>query len=278
MQVQFPRSLRQSDRNEGQAAMKRFAAAALRYLYSAVCSVYLFSFGVFSAKHRRVLWAICAHFGYCEVRPIIPTVKVSQVVPDDASIQMREPIGIDGSVSPLELMVIAKMVRFFNPRTLFEIGTLDGRTTLNLAANCSPNARVYTLDLPKEELKRTKLTLAPGDRGFIEKDRSGSRFQGTDVHPRITQLFGDSATFDFSPFYNSVDFVFIDGSHSYPYVLNDSKVVLRLLRNGKGVILWHDYAGWEGVTRALNELFSQTKEFQGLRRIEHSSLVYLMAK
>jgi len=258
--------------------MKRFAAVALRYLYGAVCSVYLFSFGVFSAKHRRLLHAICAHFGYCEVRPIVPTVKVSQVVPDDTVIQIREPIGIDGSVSPLELMVIAKMARFFNPGTTFEIGTFDGRTTLNLAANCSPNARVYTLDLPKEELKRTKLTLAPGDGSFIQKDRSGSRFQGTDVHSRITQLFGDSATFDFSPFYNSVDFVFIDGSHSYQYVLNDSKVALRLLRGGKGVILWHDYAVWEGVTRALNEMFSQTKEFQGLRHIEDGSMVCLIAK
>lgn len=266
---------------EGWADMKRRVAAfALRYLYSAVCSVYLFSFGVFSAKHRGVLSAICEHFGYCPrpFRAIIPTIKLSQVVPDDAIIQIREPVGIDGNVSLLELMVIAKMVRFFNPETIFEIGTFDGRTTLNVAANCSPRARVYTLDLPKEELRRTKLALAPGDRVYVEKDRTGSKFQGTDVHSIITQLFGDSGTFDFSPFYNSVDFVFIDGSHSYQYVLNDSKAALRLLRNGKGVILWHDYAVWEGVTRALNEMFSQAKEFQGLRHIEHGSLACLIAK
>lgn len=260
--------------------MKRFAAFALRYVYSAVCSLYLFSFGAFSGKHRQLLSVICEHFGYCP-KPcdaIIPTVKMSQVVPDDAIIQIREPVGIDGNISLLELTVIAKMVRFSNPQNIFEIGTFDGRTALNAAANCSPTARVYTLDLPQEDLRRTRLPLASGDHEHIKKDRPGSKFLGTDLQSKITQLLGDSAAFDFSRFYNSMDFIFIDGSHSYQYVLNDSKVALRLLRAGKGVILWHDYAVSPGVTRALNEMFTLAKEFQGLRHIEHVSLACLIAK
>ena len=43
-----------------------------------------------------------------------------------------------------------------------------------------------------------------------------------------------------------MDFIFVDGSHSYDYVLNDSRKALSLLRGGKGIILWHDYPGWTG--------------------------------
>ena len=46
-------------------------------------------------------------------------------------------------------MVIANLAEQAEPPTAFEIGTFDGRTTLNIAANLRPPARVYTLDLPK---------------------------------------------------------------------------------------------------------------------------------
>ena len=66
---------------------------------------------------------------------------------------------------------------------------------------------------------------------------------------------GDSATFDFSPFYQEIDLIFIDGSHQYNYVKVDSENAFKMLRPG-GVIIWDDYATvqWPGVTKALNEL------------------------
>ncbi len=73
-----------------------------------------------------------------------------------------------------------------------------------------------------------------------------------------------------------IEFIFIDGSHSYEYLLNDSKQVLKLLRNGKGVMLWHDYDVWEGVTRALNKLYLQDRQFKGLKHIEGTSMVCLI--
>jgi hypothetical protein len=76
-----------------------------------------------------------------------------------------------------------------------------------------------------------------------------------------------------------VDFVFVDGSHSYEYVLNDSRHALKLIRNGKGVILWHDYGTfWKGVKKALDELYLGGNEFKGLRQIEGTSLVCLIIK
>ena len=49
----------------------------------------------------------------------------------------------------LEVMVIAALAREAAPANAFEIGTFDGRTTLNIAANLRAGGKVWTLDLPK---------------------------------------------------------------------------------------------------------------------------------
>ena len=87
---------------------------------------------------------------------------------------------------------------------------------------------------------------------------------------RITQLHGDSATFDWSPYAGRAGLVFVDGSHAYDYVRKDSETALRLAAPG-GLVLWHDYGRWEGVSRALDELEAQRR--LGLRQIAGTSLV-----
>jgi predicted O-methyltransferase YrrM len=178
-------------------------------------------------------------------------------------------------VTVLELIVLTQLVVKHGPKRLFEIGTFDGRTTLNLAANAADDARVFTLDLPQEQMTATALNVDAEEKTYINKATSGSRFIGKEYGLKITQLYGDSATFDFSPFENSMDFVFVDGSHTYEYVMNDSCVALRLLSNGRGVILWHDFNAWPGVTLALNALHRDWREFRELKHVEGTTLAYL---
>ncbi len=236
--------------------------------------------GFLFEKNRLFIERICAQFGYVKKTPIliVPTIELAKVVSEDIPIQVREPVAIDGNISLAEITVMSKLVKRHNPNRLFEIGTFDGRTTLNLAANASAEAEVYTLDLPKDKLSVTDLPLETGEEKYVDQEVSGLRFLGTDCEQKITQLYGDSATFDFSPFFNTVDFIFIDGSHSYEYVLNDSKRALELLRDGQGVILWHDYGKpwWSGLTTALNEMYSARKEFKNIQHIQETSLVYLV--
>jgi hypothetical protein len=130
--------------------------------------------------------------------------------------------------------VICHLVRSCQSQALFEIGTFDGKTTLHLAANASSDAKVFTLDLPQSDMAHTDLRILSGERIFVDKDKSGSAFAESPFQAKITQLFGDSATFDFTPFVDRTDFVFIDGSHSYEYVVNDTLIALKLLRGGKG--------------------------------------------
>jgi len=248
-----------------------------RHVCSAGACLYRSTLGFLFARNRSLLSTLCLYFGHVrKPKPIVEEVKLSEIIPGDGEIQIHAVAGQDGNISLLEMAVTARLIKLYNPGKIFEIGTFDGRTTLNMAANCSEETKIYTLDLPKDELHSTVLPLAHGDKGFIDKEVSGSRYSGTDYEKKITQLYGDSARFDLSPFLNAMDFVFIDGSHSYEYVLNDSKQALKLLRNGQGVILWHDYGKWKGVTRALNELYSEVNEFKAAQHIEKTSLVCLI--
>jgi predicted O-methyltransferase YrrM len=211
---------------------------------------------------------------------MIPEVQWTDLIPGDLHVEVRDlETGEDGNLYAHELEIISKLVKLTNPEVLFEIGTFNGRTTLNLAAHSEPTARVYTLDLPRERLDKAALALDVCDRKYIDKPASGLHFHGTDVEQKVVQFLGDSATFDFTPYRASVDFVFVDGAHSYPYVLSDSRRALQMIRR-PGVILWHDYETsghihWPGLVKALNELHAGEPAFRHMKHITGTALVIL---
>lgn len=166
---------------------------------------------------------------------------------------------VTGGTSDTEAWVLGALAR--GARTIFEFGTATGRTAYLLARNAPPDSRVYTITLHPDEVDAYRVE--PGDQGKASRiARRESRFasflyQGTAVERRIEQLFGDSKTFDHTPYLAGCDLVFVDGSHAYSYVVSDSARALEMVRSG-GVVLWHDYKGRRGagadVYRALNEL------------------------
>ena len=68
----------------------------------------------------------------------------------------------------------------------------------------------------------------------------GEFFAGSRYADKICQLFGNSITFDYSPYENAIDLVVVDADHSYDFVRPDTESAFRLLRPG-GTILWDDY-------------------------------------
>lgn len=255
--------------------MKRFLKFLLSYLFGVLSCIYLFTLGLLRVKNHELIRTINNHFGFGTLKQKLPKVALSALVPDDSPIQINDPTGRDGNVSTLELVSIIKLIKKHHPQRLFEMGTFDGRTTLNMALNSGDDSDIFTLDLPKSSSDSAKLHLEVSDRKYINKDISGEKYLGTEYVSKITQLYGDSATYDFTPFFNTMDFIFVDAAHSYEYVLNDSKIALKMLREGKGIILWHDYGVWNGVTKALNQLKS-TPEFRHLKRIEGTTLACLI--
>ena len=62
-----------------------------------------------------------------------------------------------------ELAVLAQAAAAVSPGDeIIEIGTFDGRTTLNLALNAPPTSHIFTLDLPAGA--PTAYSLAAGER------------------------------------------------------------------------------------------------------------------
>jgi len=74
-------------------------------------------------------------------------------------------------------------------------------------------------------------------------------------HPdeNITELLGDSAIFDFTPYQNRIGLFFIDGAHSYEYVQSDTFNACTCCKDD-GIIIWDDFSNSRDVTRFLDDL------------------------
>jgi predicted O-methyltransferase YrrM len=179
-----------------------------------------------------------------------------------------------GHTTEFELKVISNLVKKANPKRVFEIGTFQGRTTLNMALNSSEQTEIITLDLPASELNSTQMEIEDGEVRYVDKDISGERFMGHAASFKIKQVLGDSASFNFETYKQTIDLAFIDGSHAYKYVINDSEKVLTIMRPG-GLIIWHDYTNWDGVRAAMNELYNTDDRFKNLKHIGGTSIVVL---
>ena len=182
----------------------------------------------------------------------IPRASLSDIFPGIGEVEVRvkySPANGGGSLS--DVITLAQIVRFLGCQRMFEIGTFRGHTAYHLALNSPAGARVYTLDLLPSGISDAKLELT--DLPLIQKMSSGESFRGTECEPKITQLFGDSACFDTTEYDGQMDFVFVDGAHSYSYARSDSEMARRLARPG-GLVIWHDYPTYPGVWACLEQL------------------------
>jgi predicted O-methyltransferase YrrM len=201
----------------------------------------------------------------------IPICPISNIVPVARDISCKRfDQSVAGNVSEFEIVCLCALVRHLQPSLILEIGTFNGNTTLQLAANSPASSKVYTLDLPWETSELSNAD--PDDIAFIRsRKRRALRFANTEEESRIRCLYGDSLSVNFSDLIGGqkADLIFIDAGHSYQCVKNDSDKSFSVLNKG-GVIVWHDYgASWPAVYRYLEEL-SETKT---LRNIEGTELV-----
>ena len=177
----------------------------------------------------------------------IPSVNLNAVFPvalEKGAICLENFLGHWGNLSVEELCKIVLIVRHFQPACILEIGTYNGMTTLQLALNAPKGCTVYTLDLPEGE-SDTRFPLSAVDAQIVKGFRegfgttTGSYFKDrSDLN--IVQLWGDSATFDYSVIDSPVDLVFIDAAHDYQNKRADSENAFELIAPG-GVIVWDNY-------------------------------------
>jgi predicted O-methyltransferase YrrM len=154
---------------------------------------------------------------------------------------------LSGSSMVTDFAFLQLACRKYQVETYLEIGTWRGES----AANVAPYVKeVLTLNLPDQTLLQMGMSQAYIDsHRFFSKDLAN-----------VQHLFGDSATFDWTPYQQHCDLIFIDGDHSTEAVQRDTETALRLRKTEKSILVWHDaksdgeYPRYEvllGIYRAL---------------------------
>lgn len=136
-----------------------------------------------------------------------------------------------------------------------------------LAANS--RAIIHTLDLPPKGHPDFVSPKADDPELDVFSDTAGISFQCTIHAERIVQLDGNSRDFDFIPYFDKMDIVFVNGAHNFDAVLRDSMNAFGLIRD-QGLIVWHGYGDYAPeVVRALKTVANRFP----LIHIERTSLV-----
>ena len=135
--------------------IRKITIFIIKYIFAWAASFYLLTAGPLFAKNRAFLNTIAAHFGWNTGKKSFPTIvpkkTIENILKDAPPISLRATEVVNGNVSLMELILINSLIAKRNPANAFEVGTFDGRTTLNLAINTRENAVIYTLDLPPKE-------------------------------------------------------------------------------------------------------------------------------
>jgi len=121
-------------------------------------------------------------------------------------------VGIDS------LEAVINLARIHNAKKIFEFGTWTGLTAAELSTHTQ--AIVYTIDHKIYYLQPFGLD------GLKEEN--------------LVRIIADSTKFNFTPYKEYFDMVFVDGGHEYNIVKSDTENGFMILKKG-GIIAWHDY-------------------------------------
>jgi hypothetical protein len=177
-------------------------------------------------------------------------------VPGVDSVSIPGPLTQFGDVAILEFYyAMGALVKALQPGTIFEFGTYLGVGALTMAANTSPDCRIYTMDLPDQAASESVPELNRGDKNHIAKSRFrvGEAFLRSPYSARIVQIRDDSMTYRAEKCVTNVDLAVVDGGHSLPVVTKDTENALRIL-SASGTIIWDDYSPYyPDVVKYLDE-------------------------
>lgn len=161
-----------------------------------------------------------------------------------------------GDTNPGNLITLLKVAKWLNPRTVVEIGTFRGKTTLSLAENTLAS-RIITVDLPLG--KPTKYPTYGTDQEYIRTEERPVLFEPSQ---RISQIFADCTdeqelreglvrSLDGS----RIDFAYIDAAHTYEGIMVPFKTILPMMSEG-GIIAFDDYMkpAFAPLTEAISSL------------------------
>ena len=194
-----------------------------------------------------------------EVDPVFTVDEFGTTLATEVAFVGRSNLPAQGAIRDSEAWILSVLAK--KSKRMFEFGTCTGRTAYLLAKNSPPDAEVTTLTLSPSQIENYVIGGNDKDQdirhALAESKYTIFFYTGTGVENKIKQLFLDSKKLNEEEYLDSFDLIFVDGSHAYTYVKNDSDKAIKMIKAG-GLILWHDYHYMEsavpGVYQALNEL------------------------
>lgn len=158
--------------------------------------------------------------------------------------------------TPKCIACLLQLIETYCKENILEIGSWYGKTTYELATRF-PKKKVFTMDYIGPELKLDPIA----NRALIIDEEELCKFA---KHlENVFYLYQNSHIFDFDQFRESniiIDFVFVDGDHSYHGLKVDTEKSIKMLKKTKGgIIAFHDIrVGHTDVPKYMKEL-SQTR-------------------
>jgi predicted O-methyltransferase YrrM len=179
----------------------------------------------------------------------------------------RKPV--HGEMNQSEIELLYRVVSWLQPRTMIEVGTYTGNSTIIMAEQSPLDARVLTVDLPLKY--NVKFTPYSTDLPFINQGREmgiGSKFPKSLDKNKIRQerMAVGSPQFleSLDDFLGDkkIDFALIDAAHD-PYT---TEYVFRLLSeriNYGGIVMTDDHGKKNHVHPGVTEFFNRVAREEG---------------
>jgi len=167
-----------------------------------------------------------------------------------------------GLLFGFEPEILFALSRCIETRVFLEIGIFDGRTASWMLSEAGWIEKYYGVDILDVGQGDSEMSaIAPQNMGDdIKRFRSqGVRVGHAAGDSRFHPMLFEHGSKELKPeMVAPVDMVFVDGDHSYESVKRDSEVARQSLRDGCGIIVWHDYGHKTGtiagVTKYINEV------------------------
>jgi predicted O-methyltransferase YrrM len=173
------------------------------------------------------------------------------------------------SISPVqqrrEITELLRMLKGRKLRTVLEIGTDKGGTLFLFSRIASPDATIVSMNLPWSSLnaqcmKYRNLLFA---KFASRKQTLNLLTANSHEHASLERVKGSLRG-------QKIDFLFIDGDHSYEGVKKDFEMYAPLVRNG-GIIGFHDIAVNRGQkAEPVRDYWKQVKQRHKHKELEYS--------
>ena len=182
---------------------------------------------------------------------------------------------IVGMTSDYEAWIISTLSKV--SKNIFEFGTCSGKTTYLMALNSSEDTKITTITLNPNEINNIQKFDKDNESSYrnIKNESIYDKFLFSDTpeEKKIKVIFINSVDFKNTEFKEKMDFIFIDGGHTYSVVKNDSEKSFEMLKPN-GIILWHDYVPGKrsslDVVKYINSILDKKKIY----KIKNTSLCF----